>query len=492
MSIFLTSLSLDFSNILDDSDEYNVLIKVGSDECNEKTFQAHSLVLKARSPYFKTALSNNWVKKEGKMMIFNKPNISPYIFESILKFMYTGIIKMEQHKGKDLLKLLVASDELLLNELHETIQDYLLLHKSDWLQQNFALVHKTVFQLESSKGLQEFCLIIICEEPQLIFKAKDFTNLEEETLITLLGRSDMDMEEVVIWDHILEWGIAQNPELTIDISKWKDEDFALLKETLNNLIPYIRFFIMNSAEFYNKVRPFKKILPKELYEDLKRFHLKTGLQLKSEYLQTQRYVGVKSTIIDQNHASMLCSWIDGVGVDSTSLPKSCELPYEFKLLCRGSRDGFAATTFHDLCDNQGPTIVCLKVNDSNHVIGGYNPLSWGSTNSWRSTRDSFLFQFNIYYKKNLTAKISRVSNNCASYAISDFQLNGPCFGDGDLWMKDQFNQAGSCYCNKESYEQSVGDMFHRDSWEGWTGKNGTFAVNDYEVFQVIRKRIINN
>ncbi|CAI2173866.1 19714_t:CDS:2 [Funneliformis geosporum] len=376
MSIFLTSLSRDFSNILGDSDEYNVLIKVGSDENNEETFQAHSLVLKAR-------------------------------------FMYTGIIEMEQQKGKDLLKLLVAADELLLNELHETIQDYFLIHKTDWIQQNFALVHKTVFQLELSKELQEFCLIIICEEPQLIFKSKDFTNLEEETLISLLGRSDMNMEEVVIWDHVLEWGIAQNPELTIDISKWKNEDFALLKETLENLIPYIRFFIMNSAEFYNKVRPFKKILPKDLYEDLKRFHLKTGLQLKSEYLQTQRYVGVKSTIIDQNHAAMLCSWIDGVG-------------------------------------------------------------------------------FNIYYKKNLSAKISRVSNNCSAYAISDSQSKGPCFGDGDLWMKDQFNQAGSCYCNKESYEQSVGDMFHRDSWEGWTGKNGTFAVDDYEVFQVIRKRIINN
>ncbi|CAI2173698.1 3103_t:CDS:2 [Funneliformis geosporum] len=262
MSIFLTSLSRDFSNILGDSDEYNVLIKVGSDENNEETFQAHSLVLKARSPYFKAALSNDWAKKEGNMMIFNKPNISPYIFELILKFMYTGIIEMEQQKGKDLLKLL-------------------------------------------------------------------------------------------------------------------------------------------------------KILPKDLYEDLKRFHLKTGLQLKSEYLQTQRYVGVKSTIIDQNHAAMLCSWIDGVG-------------------------------------------------------------------------------FNIYYKKNLSAKISRVSNNCSAYAISDSQSKGPCFGDGDLWMKDQFNQAGSCYCNKESYEQSVGDMFHRDSWEGWTGKNGTFAVDDYEVFQVIRKRIINN
>ncbi|EXX72912.1 hypothetical protein GLOIN_2v1785846 [Rhizophagus irregularis DAOM 181602=DAOM 197198] len=495
MTDFLITLSRDFANIMEDSDEYNVLIKVGADENDEKSFHAHSLVLRARSPYFKTALSNNWAKKENDITVFYKPNISPYIFELILKFMYAGEIAMDQLKGKDLLKLLVASDELLLNELHNAIQDYLLLRKSDWLQRNFSLVHKTVFQLELSKGLQEFCLETICEDPQTIFRSKDFTNLEEEILIGLLVRNDLDMEESVIWDHLLEWGIAQNPELTIDVSKWKNEDFTLLKETLDNLIPLVRFFVMTSAEFYNKVRPFKKILSKELYEDLKRYHLKTGLQLKSDYLQTPRYNGVKSSIIDKNHAAMLCSWIDGV--DSTSIPNltnyNGDLPYELRLLCKGSRDGFSASIFHDLCDNQGPTITCLKVNDSKHVIGGYNPLSWGSTNSWRNTRDAFIFQFNIYYKKNLTAKIGRVITNSSAYAVNDSQSTGPCFGDGDLWLRDQFDQPGNCSCNKESYDQSVGDMFHRDSWESWTGavKNGTFAVEDYEVFQVIRKRINN-
>ncbi|CAG8432837.1 7325_t:CDS:2 [Diversispora eburnea] len=86
------------------------------------------------------------------------------------------------------------------------------------------------------------------------------------------------------------------------------------------------------------------------------------------------------------------------------------------------------------------------------------------------------------------AKLGRVLPSFASYAINDSQINGPCFGDGDLWMTDQFNTLGSCSCNKESYEQSVGDMFHRESWDSWNGKNGTFAVEDYEVFQVIKKK----
>ena len=92
MTDFLTSLSRDFSKIMDDSDEFNVLIKVGADENNEKSFQAHSLVLKARSPYFRTALSNNWAKREGNMMVFNKPNISPYTFELLLKYVIKKIL----------------------------------------------------------------------------------------------------------------------------------------------------------------------------------------------------------------------------------------------------------------------------------------------------------------------------------------------------------------------------------------------------------------
>ncbi|CAG8615538.1 4157_t:CDS:2 [Acaulospora morrowiae] len=483
MSKFWSSLSQDFGNILEDSDDYNVLINVGDDSSGVSSFHAHSVVLRARSPYFRTALSNDWAKKEGGIMIFSKPNISPAIFSLILKFMYTGNITLEQQKEVDLLKLLVASDELLLYELHDHIQEFLLRNKSDWLQRNFAQVQRTVFQLESAKGLQAFCLVTICEEPQIIFKAKDFTLLEKEVLASILERSDLEIEEVVIWDHLLEWGIAQNSHLTIDINKWSPEDFATLRETLEDLLPSIRFFQMTSTEFYNKIRPFKQILPPELYDDLKRFHFKVGMQLKPDYLQSRRYKGIESTMIERQHAALIASWIDGC--ESTSLISYVgELQYEFRLLLRGSRDGFSASTFHDRCDNQGPTIVVLKV-DEKHVIGGYNPLSWCSTNTWRYTRDSFIFQFNTDYKHKLLAKFGRVLPSFAPYAINDSQCNGPCFGDGDLWMLDQFNTPGSCSCNKESYEQSVGDIFHRDSWGG---KNGIFAVEDYEVFQEIENR----
>lgn len=83
-SIFYSSLSKDLSLILYDSDDYNVIIQVGKDQ-NMKEFKAHSVILRARSPYFKSALSNKWITKKDDMILFNKPNIDPIVFELILK-----------------------------------------------------------------------------------------------------------------------------------------------------------------------------------------------------------------------------------------------------------------------------------------------------------------------------------------------------------------------------------------------------------------------
>jgi len=81
---FFPRLSQNFSQLLDDADDYNVIIKVGKNQ-NTKEFRAHSNILRARSPYFKRALSQNWVKKKNDIINFSKPNISPTAFEMIIR-----------------------------------------------------------------------------------------------------------------------------------------------------------------------------------------------------------------------------------------------------------------------------------------------------------------------------------------------------------------------------------------------------------------------
>ena len=46
------------------------------------------------------------------------------------------------------------------------------------------------------------------------------------------------------------------------------------------------------------------------------------------------------------------------------------------ILCwRASLHGWAAATFHSLCDNQGPTVTIVK-DTNNNIFGGYTSISW--------------------------------------------------------------------------------------------------------------------
>ena len=83
---YISKLVNDLSDLLNESNFYDVEIRVGEDE-NVRTFKAHSIILKVRSSYFKAALSNNWIKKSednNNIILFGKENISPKIFEVLL------------------------------------------------------------------------------------------------------------------------------------------------------------------------------------------------------------------------------------------------------------------------------------------------------------------------------------------------------------------------------------------------------------------------
>ena len=81
-STYHSGLSKYLSLILNDG--YNVVIQVGENQ-NTKEFRAHSVILRARCHYFKIAFSSEWIRQKDNMIMFNKPNIAPTVFEMILK-----------------------------------------------------------------------------------------------------------------------------------------------------------------------------------------------------------------------------------------------------------------------------------------------------------------------------------------------------------------------------------------------------------------------
>ncbi|CAG8481516.1 663_t:CDS:2 [Racocetra persica] len=68
-------LSKDFSQLLDESDDFDVIIQVG-EQSNFKEFNVYSNILCSRSPYFKIALSSERVNNKNGVITF-KNQISP-------------------------------------------------------------------------------------------------------------------------------------------------------------------------------------------------------------------------------------------------------------------------------------------------------------------------------------------------------------------------------------------------------------------------------
>ncbi|GET03180.1 carbohydrate-binding module family 13 protein [Rhizophagus clarus] len=267
---------------------------------------------------------------------------------------------------------------------------------------------------------------------------------------------------IKVWEHVLKWGIAQNPELPSDLSNYSKEDFNTLKDTLQQCIPFIKFYDLTSKEFLDKVYPYKKIIPKELRENLNKFYLNHDCKPITQ--KTTKEISTKcidSRIITYQHAELISKWIDKL--------ENVNKVYEFNLILRGSRDGFLPSKFHEICDNQPHTLTIIKVKDSDEILGGYNPIIWKSNGTHNNTQDSFIFSFKN--KDNIGDHIlSRVVNEMC--AIYDDLYYGPTF-DVDLVIYGN-NFYDKSYCKKDSYDKPIRKSVDR------------FSVEEYEVFQIIK------
>ncbi len=381
---------------------------------------------------------------------------------------------------------MVAADKLLLQELVEYLQKYLIEKKSEWTEQHFELAHKASFQSNNLLELRQFCTNLMAKSPEKIFKSLDFTSLPEKSLISIIKRDDLQMKEVEVWEYVLKWGLAQNPTLIPDPDTWTDNDFNTMENTLRHCLPFIRFFSLSSKDISQKVRPYKRLL-NQLYEDLVISYMDPdSVPNKNVLLPRKGSRIIDSTIVNINIASLISRWIDKVDVDINSKffhLRELYLPYEFKLLLRGSRDGFTPKIFHALCDNKPMTVTFVKVKGTEEILGGYNPLIWKYTckpQIYGETKDSFIFSFKNKDNFFNDAILSHVNN--MNHALIYHKELGPCFNSdlhidsyGILLTTDCSDiEYNNIYCKQASYEKKIRDI------------EAEFSIDDYEIFQIIK------
>jgi hypothetical protein len=81
---FLSKLSQNYIELLEDDEYYDTTIEVGEDP-NVKIFRAHMNILCYRSPYLRRALASNKKNKDNALAHIKLPNISPETFQIILR-----------------------------------------------------------------------------------------------------------------------------------------------------------------------------------------------------------------------------------------------------------------------------------------------------------------------------------------------------------------------------------------------------------------------
>ncbi|RIA90977.1 hypothetical protein C1645_822645 [Glomus cerebriforme] len=448
--------------------EFDVIIKIG-EENNYKEFEAHSFVLLTRSIYFRTALSKEWVKKQDNKMIFHKPNITPKVFEIILKYIYGGIVEIDTEDPEDVLDLLIASDELSFVEILDYLQEIFLDRIKNSVQDYIIHVINLSIQHPTFNIIKQYVDFIIKYSPHIIFFGKEFNNLDQEILILLLQRDDIMIDEIQLWDCLLEWCKFRVELDKLNIEEWNMMDFNRLKEMLQPFIKYIRFSHMTTNDFTVKVLPYRPSVEEYIYDIIKKIFftsIRDMIRLSFNFsIEQPKRRGIDSLLINIKECILISCWLDKRPWNYYSFST---FPYDFQLLYRASKDGFDVSTFHKLCDMKGPTLTVIRVEGTNELIGGYNPLDWHSPSEWVEgiTMDSFIFKINQNLEKSILSRPS-IENSVAN----KFN-NGPDFRD-DLTITTGYPES-RCHCEHFGYNKPI------------RSSERNFIVADYEVFKVVR------
>jgi hypothetical protein len=316
---------------------------------------------------------------------------------------------------------------MLFEELFECLQDYLIGKRKTWIMQNYVLILNRIYNLESCMKLQDYCFKTICANVRQFINSKNFLSLNKDSLYCLFEYDNFHIQGIVAWDSLIEWGIKQMPK---NYQENQNKNYEDLKITLEEFIPFIKFKQIASEDFYHKVRPYKSIIPNNIYEEIMAYYFIEQTKLYSD-INVPR---IESRIIKPKLANIIVNWIDKKNAETFRTKK--DPLYKFDLIYRGSRDGIDDKSFKNECNDKKKTLVLIKIKQSNKIFGGYSsngffssekpPLSYGN--------DSFIFSFeNSEDTRN--KKISRAPKS--SKTVYDCDFTGFNFCWNSLFRKEQ-------------------------------------------------------
>ncbi|CAG8632162.1 2593_t:CDS:1, partial [Dentiscutata heterogama] len=378
---------------------------------------------------------------------------------------------------KTLLDIMVASDELVLQDLIDQIQNHFICLPTDLLIPYLIPLITTCYNYPSFEKLLHNIIKTLYHDPSLLLRQTNLSLLQQPVLIWILEEIHYLLDDEDIWGCIINWGIGQHSSLmNTNVTDWSKLEFSILNETIYPLLKFIRFSHIPRNYFIENIIPYLLHF-KEIDNDTIRYYLNsTSIESQQSFLISLH----DSILINHTHASFMAGWIDkGKAIMSTPKPKktsnrflfpffkrrnnskinstspSKKIHYTFDLLFRMTRDGPSA--YHDRCLKQVPTLVIAKIRcpSKTIIVGGYNPVGFNYSYNVdiSSLSQTFIFSFGNGEGLEKLSMV-RVQTDWSRMAIK-FSSVGLCFGYDDLTIN--FKER-SCEFSKYFLEYETSEL----------------------------------
>jgi hypothetical protein len=193
---------------------------------------------------------------------------------------------------------------------------------------------------------------------------------------------------------------------------------------------------------------------------------------------------IAQSVITQNLDSQIISDFPAIFMEFKSM--------QFRLLWRGSRDGFGGKDFHNRCDGHGNTLTVIADTKGN-IFGGYTPLTWESrerigngSNRYKTDDTLGSWLFTLKNPHNIGPKKFALKSNGNRQAIFCGCSGGPEFGIGldgfgDIAIRNQSNTSNT---NSTSFGGSYINDTNVEDEKLLTGSS-YFIVKEIEIFEII-------
>ena len=153
---------------------------------------------------------------------------------------------------------------------------------------------------------------------------------------------------------------------------------------------------------------------------------------------------------------------------------------KWRLIYRGSRDGFEAHEFHAKCDDLKNTLCIVKSHKFGYIFGGYTEVTWSSMSQraeWKSDPNAFIFSLTNKENKPMKMKTHNVARSiyCAPKC-------GPIFGCGDIAIATNANTTDDSHSNLGATYMHPNYLFNSREALGFLAGEQWFQLSEIEIY----------